>query len=72
MKGIRQAAASSKKQPVPAARKDRSQPSLTECTTSTQLWELSASVGCMCELPCIREALWERRIEAPTHLLLGG
>jgi len=66
MKGVWQAAASSKKQPVPMVRKDCSQPSLTECTSSTQLGELPASVGCMCELPCIQEASWERSIEAPT------
>ena len=64
-KGVPQAAASSKKQPVPMALKNFSQPSLTERTASVQLRELDASVGCMCPSLCIWEALWERSIEAP-------
>ena len=48
----------------PVARKDCSESSLTQCTAGTRLQELAASVGCMCEPPCVWEASWDRSIEA--------
>ena len=60
-----QAAASSKEQPVPVARKDPSQQCLTSRTTSTQRRELGASVGRVHELPCVQESWWERSVEVP-------
>jgi len=48
----------------PMARKDCSEPSLTRRTAGTWLWELAASVSCMCEPPCVWKASWDRSIEA--------
>ena len=48
----------------PRARNDRSQPSPTWNAAGTWLWELAASVGCMCEPPCIWEASWDRSVKA--------
>jgi len=56
---------SSNDHPVSVVRKDRSQPSLKEHTTSTQLQELCSSISSTCEPLCIQEALWERSVEAP-------
>jgi len=47
-----------------AARKDCSEPSPTWHTAGTWLQELAASVGCICEPPCVWEASWDRSIEA--------
>ena len=64
-KGLPQAAASSKEQPVPAAGKDPSQPSPAERTTGTWCRELGAPMGRTREPPCLWEASWERSIGAP-------
>jgi len=56
---------SSKDRPVSVARQDCSQPSPMEHTSNTRLRELGASMGCVCELLCVWEALWERSVEAP-------
>ena len=56
---------SSKDRPVSVVRQDCSQPSPTDHTSSTRLRELGASMGCVCELPCVQEASWERSVEAP-------
>jgi len=45
----------------PTARKNRLEPSPTRRAASTWLRELAASVGCMCEPPCIWEALWDSK-----------
>ena len=62
--GPAQAAASSKEQAVPVARKDPSKPPPTEQTTSTWCWELGASVDYVREPPCIEEFFQMRSIKA--------